>query len=179
MVSDTATLIFQVDRKKDLALEHSLIWKLCGMLVSVQILSLAKVYVGSCFLPTSVVTSIPNCWEFFCIRTISAYTDSWKSSPDCFSTISESVFSVHLKTQVWTSSCWCTHDVDLCTQLIVCCQAVHTLCGHLLGQHINSPKILAPRKLQDTSKIAYNVFTYPLSVSSDFVVYYICKLGCY
>jgi hypothetical protein len=73
MVSDTATLIFQVDRKKDLALEHSLIWKLCVMLVSVQILSLAKVYVGSCFLPTSVVTSIPNCWEFFCIRTISAH----------------------------------------------------------------------------------------------------------
>lgn len=65
MVSDTATLVFQVDRKKDLALEHSLIWKLCGMLVSVEILSLAKVYVGSCFLPTSVVTSIPNCWEFF------------------------------------------------------------------------------------------------------------------
>lgn len=107
-------------------------------------------------------------------------TDSRKSSPDCLSTVSESVFSVDLKTQVWTSSCWCTHDdVDLCTQLIVCCQAVHTLCGHLLGQHINSPKILAPRKLQDTSKIAHNVFTYPLSVSSDFVVYYICKLGCY
>ncbi len=125
MVSDTATFIFQVDRKKDLALEHSLIWKLCGMLVSVQMLSLTKVYVGSCFLPTSVVTSIPICWEF------------------CLSTVSESVFSVDLKTQVWTSSCWCIHDdVDLCTQLIVCCQAVHTLCGHLLGQHINSPKIL-------------------------------------